>query len=202
MIKFWWACIVLKIVQHHIVQLGAKMDAFDGSVKPLGVNEVKFRFIRITRFLPGRFPKSSDFRARLWGAAIRFLLKMGFTVGLVGYPAVGKSYLLARTLPEGFIDGRELVAKNNWETPVPFPSDNIPSGPVGIDEGNVFGNEALLSAAASLKKCGVVFTAQRLKNAESLAASLMARRVLIFYIGEYEYFKFEVAAHYDRRRKS
>lgn len=61
------------------------MDVFDGSVKPLAVNEVKFRFIRITRFLPGRFPKSSDFRARLWGAAIRFLLKMGFTVGLVGY---------------------------------------------------------------------------------------------------------------------
>ncbi|ENO7354953.1 hypothetical protein ACB478_004420 [Klebsiella quasipneumoniae] len=85
---------------------------------------------------------------------------------------------------------------------MPFPSDKIPSGPVGIDEGNVFGNEALLSAAASLKKCGVVFTAQRLKNAESLAASLMARRVLIFYIGEYEYFKFEVVAHYDRRRKS
>lgn len=88
---------------------------------------------------------------------------MGFTVGLVGYPGVGKTYLLARTLPEGFIDGRELVAKNNWETPVPFPFDKIPSGPVGIDDGNVFGNEALLSAAATLKKCGVVFTAQRLK---------------------------------------
>jgi hypothetical protein len=53
---------------------------------------------------------------------------MGFTVGLVGYPAVGKSYLLARTLPEGIIDGRELVEKNNWETPVPFPSDRSRPG--------------------------------------------------------------------------
>lgn len=178
------------------------MNFVDAAVSPLDANEVKFRFIRISRFLPGRFPKSSDLRAKLWGGAIRLLLKKGFTVGLVGNTGVGKSYLLARALPGGIIDGRELVADNNWVTPVPFPIDKIASGPVGIDEGNVFGNQALLSAAATLKKHSVVFTAQNVENAEILAANLMARRVLVFYIGEYEYFEFEVAAQYERRRKS
>ncbi|MEG2430989.1 MAG: hypothetical protein RSA84_00200 [Acinetobacter sp.] len=135
-------------------------------------------------FRPGEMPVISAFRARYWALIIRWALRFGYTVCLIGSTGTGKSYLIERTLPGRIIDARLLLVKNDWHGPVPFSLRGAKPGPVGIDESSSFSEETLRQNAENLKERGVVYTAQRIDKAAKVAANLPNRRVLLIMIGK------------------
>jgi hypothetical protein len=105
-------------------------------------------------FRPGEMPVISAFRARYWALIIRWALRFGYTVCLIGSTGTGKSYLIERTLPGRIIDARLLLVKNDWHGPVPFSLRGAKPGPVGIDESSSFSEETLRQNAENLKERG------------------------------------------------
>lgn len=160
-------------------------------MRTICVKEAKCHVVNLPRVNYKQFCKKLALKRRVLDMAIRFSVRMGIPVFLVGHPGVGKSLMLNSALPGRVIDARELLVAQGWETPAMFSPEYVPAGPVGVDETGYFDKNSLLACADDFKKRGVAFATQRLEDATSIADELQISRAWVIYLGEPAHFKRE-----------